>query len=123
MTADIVAVVFNWFGTDRTILLAGHVGRTVKFTMVAAANLVEVAALVGDTARATMLAALMGGQSLTASELAFLACVSRPTASGHLGKLVNARLLTVTKKAPQSLLSDRFAPDRQNAGRHQGGGR
>jgi ribose 5-phosphate isomerase RpiB len=32
--------------------------------MVAAANLVEVAALVGDTARATMLNALMGGQSL-----------------------------------------------------------
>jgi len=30
--------------------------------MVAAANLVEVAALVGDTARATMLAALMGGR-------------------------------------------------------------
>ena len=33
--------------------------------MVAAANLVEVAALVGDTARATMLNALMGGQSLS----------------------------------------------------------
>jgi hypothetical protein len=41
--------------------------------MVAAANLVEVAALVGDTARATMLAALMGGQSLTATELAYCA--------------------------------------------------
>jgi len=66
--------------------------------MVAAANTVEVAALIGDTARATMLAALMGGQSLTASELAFLAHVSRPTASGHLGKLVNARLLAVTQK-------------------------
>ena len=39
--------------------------------MVAAANLVEVAALVGDTARATMLNALMGGQSLTATELAY----------------------------------------------------
>jgi len=39
--------------------------------MVAAANLVEVAALVGDTARATMLSALMGGQSLTATELAY----------------------------------------------------
>ena len=38
--------------------------------MVAAANLVELAALVGDTARATMLNALMGGQSLTATELA-----------------------------------------------------
>jgi len=66
--------------------------------MVAAANLVEVGALVGDTARATMLAALMSGQSLTASELAFLAHVSRPTASEHLAKLVNARLLAVTQK-------------------------
>jgi DNA-binding transcriptional ArsR family regulator len=66
--------------------------------MVAAANLVEVAALVGDTARATMLAALMGGQSLTATELAYCANVSRSTASGHLSKLVAARLLTVTRK-------------------------
>jgi hypothetical protein len=41
----------------------------IGFGMVAAANLVEVAALVGDTARATMLNALMGGQSLTATEL------------------------------------------------------
>src|ERR1700720_1504240 len=66
--------------------------------MVAAANLVEVAALVGDTARATMLSALMGGQSLTATELAYCANVSRSTASGHLSKLVAARLLTVTPK-------------------------
>jgi DNA-binding transcriptional ArsR family regulator len=66
--------------------------------MVAAANLVEVAALVGDTARATMLNALMGGQSLTATELAYCANVSRSTASGHLSKLVAARLLTVTRK-------------------------
>ena len=66
--------------------------------MSAAANLVEVAALVGDTARATMLAALMGGQSLTASELADLAHVSRATASGHLAKLSAARLVTVTSK-------------------------
>src|SRR6201984_2238314 len=63
--------------------------------MVAAANLVEVAALVADTARATMLNALMGGQSLTATELAYCANVSRSTASGHLSKLVAARLLTV----------------------------
>src|SRR2546421_8048616 len=66
--------------------------------MVAAANLVEVAALVGDTARATMLNALMGGQSLTATELAYCANVSRSTASGHLSKLVAARLLTVIHK-------------------------
>jgi len=66
--------------------------------MVAAANLVEVAALVGDTARATMLNALMGGQSLTATELAYCANVSRSTASDHLARLVAARLLTVTRK-------------------------
>ncbi len=60
--------------------------------------MVEVAALVGDTARATMLAALMGGQALTSSELAGLARISRPTASEHLMKMVRARLLTVTQK-------------------------
>ena len=66
--------------------------------MVATANLVEVAALVGDTARATILSALLGGQALTASELAYLANISRPTASEHLTKLVDARLLTITKQ-------------------------
>jgi DNA-binding transcriptional ArsR family regulator len=66
--------------------------------MVAAANMVEIAALVGDTARATMLSALMGGQALTSSELAGLAHVSRATASGHLNKLMQARLLAVTQK-------------------------
>src|SRR5438445_13439441 len=43
----------------------------IGLKMVAAENLnlVEVAALVGDTARATMLGALMGGRSLTAKSL------------------------------------------------------
>src|ERR1041384_843441 len=45
-----------------------------------------------------MLAALMGGESLTGTELAFLARVSRPTASEHLRKLVEARLLAVTRR-------------------------
>jgi len=83
---------------DEPSLLAGGAKRAVKSGMVAAANMVEVAALVGDTARATMLAALMGGQSLTGSELAYLAHISRPTASEHLAKLVEARLVAVTKK-------------------------
>src|SRR3954451_3566271 len=65
--------------------------------MVVATNLVEVAALVGDSARATMLSALMGGQSLLAKEIAYCANVSPSTASGHLSKLVAARLLTVTR--------------------------
>lgn len=66
--------------------------------MTEAANLVEVAALVGDTARATMLAALMTGEVLTATELAYCAHISRSTASEHLTKLVAARLLVVTRK-------------------------
>jgi predicted transcriptional regulator len=40
----------------------------------------------------------MGGQSLTATELAYCANISRATASSHLGKLVAARLLTVTRE-------------------------
>lgn len=66
--------------------------------MVAAANMVEVAALVGDSARATILAALMSGQALTASELAYLAHVSRPTASEHLARLLQARLIAITRQ-------------------------
>jgi len=66
--------------------------------MVAAANLVEVAALVGDTARATILAALMSGQALTGTELAYIARVSRPTASEHLAKLSEARLIASIKQ-------------------------
>jgi DNA-binding transcriptional ArsR family regulator len=66
--------------------------------MVAAANLVEIAALVGDTARATMLAALMDSRSLTATELAYCANIARSTASGHLRKLVASRILVVTPK-------------------------
>src|SRR3974390_2429651 len=61
-------------------------------------NLVEVAALVGEAARATMLAALMDGRSLTAKELAYYANVSPSTASGHLSRLVAARLLTVIRE-------------------------
>jgi len=40
----------------------------------------------------------MGGQALTGSELAYLARVSRPTASEHLLKLIEARLVAVTKQ-------------------------
>jgi hypothetical protein len=45
-----------------------------------------------------MLAALMGGESLTSSELAYVARISRPTASEHLMRLVEARLISVTQQ-------------------------
>lgn len=50
--------------------------------------------LLGDPARANMLAALMDGRALTAKELAYAAHVSPQTTSGHLGKLTEAGLLT-----------------------------
>ena len=53
-------------------------------------NVAEVAALVGDPARANMLVALMDGRALTAKELAFAAGVSPQTTSGHLAKLAGA---------------------------------
>ena len=56
------------------------------------------AALLGDPARANMLAALMDGRALTAKELAYAAHVSPQTTSGHLGKLTQAGLLTPQKQ-------------------------
>jgi DNA-binding transcriptional ArsR family regulator len=61
-------------------------------------HIAEVASLVGDPARANILAALMDERALTASELAYAAGVSPQTTSSHLGKLSNARLLQVEKQ-------------------------
>ena len=58
-------------------------------------DITNVAALVGDPARANMLSALMSGLALTAGELAREAHVTAPTASAHLAKLRNANLVTM----------------------------
>jgi DNA-binding transcriptional ArsR family regulator len=58
-------------------------------------EIAEVAALIGDPARANILIALSDGRALTATELALAAGVSPQTTSGHLAKLTEARLLTV----------------------------
>jgi DNA-binding transcriptional ArsR family regulator len=55
----------------------------------------EVAALVGDPSRASMLAVMMDGRAHTAGELAAAADISAATASGHLGKLLRQHLLSV----------------------------
>lgn len=58
----------------------------------------EIAALIGDAARANILLALMDGRALTAGELAWHAGVSAQTASGHLAKLAEAKVLAVEKQ-------------------------
>lgn len=66
--------------------------------MTADVRMAEVAALVGDPARANILAALMGGRALTASELVYAAGVSPQTTSGHLGKLTGGGLIACIKQ-------------------------
>jgi DNA-binding transcriptional ArsR family regulator len=56
------------------------------------------AALLGDPARANMLAALMDGRALTAKELAYAAHVTPQTASGHLAKLAEGGLLVAERQ-------------------------
>lgn len=58
----------------------------------------NVAALIGDPARANMLTALMDGRALTVSELSEAAGVTLQTASGHLTKLAEADLVVAEKQ-------------------------
>ncbi len=58
----------------------------------------EIAALVGNPARANILMALIEGRALTASELSYVAGVSPQTTSEHLARLRDANLLSMTKQ-------------------------
>ena len=72
--------------------LLGSRENTVEF------NIAQVAALMGDSSRALMLNALLGGKALTATELATYADISAQTASTHLNKLVEGQLIQVRKQ-------------------------
>lgn len=61
-------------------------------------NIARVAALIGDPARANILTALMDGRALTITELAGVAGVSIQTASGHIAKLRDAKLIADEKQ-------------------------
>src|ERR1044071_6493784 len=61
-------------------------------------NFSSIALLIGEPARATMLWEILDGGVHSATELAIAADLSAQNTSMHLGKLVNAGLLSVTKK-------------------------
>ncbi len=61
-------------------------------------SIARVASLIGDPGRAEILTALMGGQALTATELAHVADVTKQTTSGHLAKLLDTRLVAVERQ-------------------------
>lgn len=61
-------------------------------------DIVHIAALIGDPARANILTALMAGKALTATELAGEAGVTLQTASSHLAKLQEGGLILSSKQ-------------------------
>jgi DNA-binding transcriptional ArsR family regulator len=61
-------------------------------------NIVGIAALIGDHARAEVLTALMADRALTATELAVVAGVTKQTISAHLAKLLDAGLLAAERQ-------------------------
>ena len=61
-------------------------------------DIARIGSLIGDPARANMLLALLGGQALTATELAGAPGVTLQTASSHLSKLEDGGLLTLRKQ-------------------------
>jgi DNA-binding transcriptional ArsR family regulator len=73
-------------------------GRKRSLVMLDKTALATIGALVGDPGRASMLAALLDGRALTATELAAHAGVAPPTASGHLCKLIATGLVVVRRQ-------------------------
>jgi DNA-binding transcriptional ArsR family regulator len=61
-------------------------------------NIARIASLLGDTARADVLTALMTDRALTATELAAIAGVTKQTMSAHLSKLLDAALVAVDQQ-------------------------
>jgi DNA-binding transcriptional ArsR family regulator len=61
-------------------------------------HIAKIAALLGDSARADALTALMTDRALTATELADIAGVTKQTMSAHLSKLLDASLIAVDQQ-------------------------
>jgi len=66
--------------------------------MLDAPYIAEIASLIGDPARANMLTALKDDGVLSATELSYIAGVAPNTASGHLAKLMQAKMVAVERK-------------------------
>src|SRR5580704_5686715 len=96
--------VSSYFDRGRSVGACGYTAPALRCPSKGAtrmgevAQLAEVASLVGDPTRANILSALMDGRAHTASELAYLAHVTAPTASGHLARLREARLIQLARQ-------------------------
>jgi DNA-binding transcriptional ArsR family regulator len=66
-----------------------------RFSDVSPVEVAAIASVLADPARAAILITLLDGRARTAGELAFVAGITAPTASSHLARLVDARLIDV----------------------------
>lgn len=66
--------------------------------MIGTSTVAEIGSLLGDPARVNMMIALLDGRAHTARELATAAGVSPQTASSHLAKLTDARMVIVHRR-------------------------
>lgn len=66
--------------------------------MVVIPDVTTIATLIGQPTRSTILLLLLDGRARTATELADASDVSRPTASFHLGRLVEGGLLRIERQ-------------------------
>jgi DNA-binding transcriptional ArsR family regulator len=62
------------------------------------ARVSEIGSLLGDPVRAAMLTTLLNGKALPAGELAFIGNIAPQTASFHLGKLLESRVIAVERQ-------------------------
>src|SRR5215813_4676429 len=69
----------------RSVTPGGEASKHSRGSRMGSGHIAEVANLVGDPARANILATLLDNRARTASELAYAAGVSPQTASSHLG--------------------------------------
>ncbi|WP_229193421.1 ArsR/SmtB family transcription factor [Bradyrhizobium brasilense] len=80
----------------------GHISIDAEPAMqTIAPELAELAGLIADPGRASILSRLMDGRPQTASELALVAGVTPQTASWHLSRMVERALLKVERRGPR----------------------
>jgi DNA-binding transcriptional ArsR family regulator len=66
--------------------------------LVSISNIAEIGSLLGDPVRVSMMIALLDGRAWTARELAEIGGVTPQTASSHLAKLVEAKMVCVDRQ-------------------------
>jgi DNA-binding transcriptional ArsR family regulator len=86
------------FGRDRSIFTGLVLAGRLSIAHECPIRLAEIGGIIGDPARAVMLCVLLNGRGHSATELSLAAGVSPQTASWHLAKFADGKLITAEKR-------------------------